>query len=78
MTMTTTTLVRRLTDLSMDLLELADRKRPGDDTRTLRAAGRQTRCAAYLVDHQVYDAETGYAWLRAARAFHEVEQRRNA
>jgi hypothetical protein len=71
-----TYLVRSLTETGDNILALAERKRIGDDTRTLKVAGRSTKCAAYLVDHQVYDAQTGYAWLRAARDFYHSEMER--
>jgi hypothetical protein len=48
-----TALEQALIRCSLDLLELAERKRPGDDVRTLRVAGRSTRCAAYFVKFDV-------------------------
>jgi hypothetical protein len=75
-TYTATVLEQSLIACSQDILALAGRGRIDDDAVTLRVAARDTRYAAYLVKHQVYDAATGYAWLDAARAFHLAELER--
>jgi hypothetical protein len=72
----TAALEQSLVRCSLDLLDLAERKRPGDDVRTLRIAARSTRAAAYFVKFDVYDVETGYAWLHAAREYLHAEQQK--